>query len=213
MSDSFERAWTVLKMPNMYGDDPMDGNTIDGPLGQGSHADSMRQMNPRLLDALINMRVEDDKRMPTPPMHQNPMDKLPPSEPYMGENPKENRFKRPSPNPDPRDMERQKRIMENPRDNSPNPKGDMDEPYGGGEPYGGQGEGPMREMSPKNYEKKRSEEKRRTAGGDRKGKSPDQESPAKKPKLGQGLIDRARKNTHTMPGSTKYEKPSDKKEE
>jgi len=196
-------------MPNMYGDDPMDGNTINGPLGQGSHADAMRRMNPRLLDALINMRVEEGQKIP--PMHQNPMGGMnptgPPSE-YDSPPPRTRMFDRGDITPPDAmgqmDPERQKRMMANPKDYPG--KGDT------GEPYGGQGEGPMREMSPKNYEQKRSEEKRRTAGGDRKGKSPDMENPAKPPKLGQGLIDRARKNTHTMPGSSKFKKPSDKKD-
>ena len=197
MSDSFERAWSVLKMPNMYGDDPRDGNTIEGPLGQGSHADAMRQMPPRLLDALINMRVEEDRRMPTPtpPMHQNPMDKGPREyEPYAPMGPE-----KPSPygekgeSPTPMDAKEMGRRM------TQDPKGLK--PYDGGEPYDGQGEGPKREKIPKNY-------------GDKKGKSFDPKDPAKKPKLGQGLIDRARKNTHTMPGSSKFEKdPKDSKKE
>lgn len=191
-------------MPNMYGDDPRDGNTIDGPLGQGSHADSLRQMNPRLLDALINMRVEQDRDRPIPPMHQNPTDKGPMGEPYESDG----QMMSPHSSMGLYDLEDDDEM----RERMPTPK-EMDEPYDGKEPYGGQGEGPMRERSPKDYEKKRSEEKRRTAGGDRKGNSPDHKDPVKPPKLGQGLIDRARKNTHTMPGSTKYQKPGDKKKE
>ena len=94
-----------------------------------------------------------------------------------------------------------KRMMEKPYDD---PEPTPDEKYGGFNPNKPTGK-PMREKSPQEYEKKRSEEKRRTAGGDRKGKSPDQKDPATKPKLGQGLVDRA-KNTHTMPGSSKYKR-------
>ena len=102
-------------------------------------------------------------------------------------------------------QEQKQRSMEKPYDPQREPT--PDDKYGGFNPNKATGK-PMREESPKDYEKKRSEEKRRTAGGDRKGKSPDQKEPAK-PKLGQGLVDRAKKNTHTMPGSSGYKKPEE----
>ena len=179
MADSFERAWKIIKMPNMFGDDPMDGNSIDGPLGQGSHADSMRQMNPRLLDALINMKVEQEKYPPMPPMHQDPTASPPMMpEPY---DPEERMRTPPREYPDmgqkPMDMEEEKDFS---------PKGS---PYEA-DPAKGWKPDYMEQTPNKKYK----------------------ESPAEKPKLGQGLIDRARKNTHTMPGSSKFEKPDNKKD-
>ena len=66
-----------------------------------------------------------------------------------------------------------KRMMEKPYRIDPEPK--PDDKYG--DPYPNKPTGkPMREKSPQDYEKKRGEEKRRTASGDRKGKSPDQKT-------------------------------------
>ena len=194
--------------PNMFGDEP---GAADNPITQPLHpwTSRLQEMEPEMLSMLLNA-----KRSERPPE----MDQIyPPDgsgaiadrivEPFAGgptmprepEMPKD--YMR-SPKEIAEDDKR--RMMERPY---PDPQKERtpDEKYGGFNPNKPTGK-PMREKSPQEYEKKRSEEKRRTAGGDRKGNSPDQKDPAKKPKLGQGLVDRAKQNTHTMPGSSKYKK-------
>ena len=194
MSDSFNRAWDVLKMPpNMFGDEP---GAANNPITQPLHpwTSRLQEMEPEMLSMLLNA-----KRSERPPE----MDQIFPPDgggsiaDRMTSMPKD--YMR---SPMEVSEDDKKRMMEKPYDD---PEPTPDEKYGGFNPNKPTGK-PMREKSPKDYERMRDEQKRRTARGDRKGKSPDQKDPAKKPKLGQGLVDRAKKNTHTMPGSSKYKK-------
>ena len=186
--------------PNMFGDEP---GAANNPITQPLHpwTSRLQEMEPEMLSMLLNA-----KRSERPPE----MDQIfPPDgsgaiadrmvEPFTG-------------NPTmPREPEMPKDYMQSPMEIAEDDKRRMmEKPYDDPEPNPNKPTGkPMREKSPKDYEKKRGEEKRRTASGDRKGKSPDQKDPTKKPKLGQGLVDRAKKNTHTMPGSSKYKKPEE----
>tara|TARA_R100001463_G_scaffold9433_4_gene28150 strand:+ start:958 stop:1569 length:612 start_codon:yes stop_codon:yes gene_type:complete len=202
MSDSFNRAWDVVKMPpNMFGDEPgPDNNPMQGDVLH-PWTNRLQGMEPEMLSMLLNAkRGERPPEMDQiyPPDGGGSIDDAMrsmmtfPSE--MREPPKDHMR-----SPMEIAEEQEKRMMEKPYETP-------EDRHGGFNPNKATGK-PMREKSPKDYGKKRDEEKRRTASGDRKGKSPDKKDPAKKPKLGQGLVDRAKKNTHTMPGSSDYKKP------